>query len=244
MSAEGLVVVVIPTYGEAANLPELLLRMAELPDARRWQVLVVDDDSGDGIAEALARLPPLTLPVTLVRRVGPKGRGLAGREGFRLALDRGAELIVEMDGDGSHDPAYIPRLIAAAAECDAAFGSRLVPGGSDGERIMSRKLFTHLANWYVRAVLGLSLRDPNSGFRCYRRSALEAIGVDSLRSKGCEIVQETAYLLHRRGLRVREVPVAFHERRHGKTTKTIRDIWNCFRTTLLLRFRADESSRP
>jgi dolichol-phosphate mannosyltransferase len=239
LNAQGLVVVVIPTYGEAANMPELLLRMAELPEARRYQVLVVDDDSGDGIVEALARLPPLPQSVTLVRRTGPKGRGCAGREGFQLALDRGAELIVEMDGDCSHDPEDIPRLVAAAADCDAVFGSRLVPGGADGERILSRKILTRLANFYARIALGLPLRDPNSGFRCYRREALEAIGVGSLRSKDCEIVQEIAYLLRLRGLRVREIPVAFHARRHGKTTKTFRDGWNCFWATLLLRFRAD-----
>ncbi|MFI5361364.1 MAG: glycosyltransferase [Elusimicrobiota bacterium] len=237
MSVERPVVVVIPTFGEAANIPELLLRMAELPDARRWRALIVDDDSGDGIALALARLPPLPLEVALVRREGPKGRGRAGREGFQLALDGGAELIVEMDGDGSHDPADIPRLIAATEDCDAAFGSRFVAGGSDGERILSRKIFTRLANLFVRAVLGIPLLDPNSGFRCYRRAALEAIGAASLRSQDCEIVQETAWRLSRRGLRIREIPVDFHERRSGKTTKTLRDVRNCFWTTLLLRLQ-------
>ncbi len=229
----------MPTYGEAANAPEVVRRLAESPDARRWEVLVMDDDSGDGIAAALARLPPLPLAVTLVRRAPPKGRGLAGRDGFRLALERGAEWIVEMDADGSHDPADVPRLLAAADDCDAVLGSRLVPGGADGERSAWRKTFTRLANLYARAVLGLDLRDPNSGFRCYRRRALEAVGVESLESADCEIVQETAYKMRRRGLRVREIPVAFHERLHGRTTKTARDVWNCFRGALRLRLLGD-----
>lgn len=210
------VVVMVPTYEERGNVAALADGLLGL-GVPGLEVLIVDDESPDGTADLVAELARTRPGLSLLRRRPPAGRGLAGRDGYLAALARGAELIVEMDGDLSHPPAAVPLLLAAMKDCDMAVGSRLAPGGSDVERAWYRRGFTLLANAYARALLGVAVADANSGFRCFTRAALEALSPATLRSTGPEIVQETLLRAARAGLRVREVPYGFAERRAGRS---------------------------
>lgn len=228
-------VVLIPTLNEAENIVPLLHELDALSHGAPLEVLVVDDASSDGTAERVRAFAKDHPHVSLLAREAPHGRGHAGREGFMRALERGADVVLEMDGDGSHDPQYIPDLLGALEPGGAVFGSRGVPGGHDDERNPWRKTFTHLANFYARWTLGVALGDPNSGFRAYTREALEALHPETLTSAGCEIVQETTARLRAAGVPVREMAVTFRERRHGKTKKTFADVVTCFAAALRLR---------
>lgn len=226
----------IPTYNERENVGPLLAAIGALA-IPGLSALVVDDASPDGTAErvrALAAAHPFA--DVLVRR-GPRGRGHAGREGYLAALERGADVVIEMDADLSHDPRYIPDLLAAVQGCDVALGSRFVAGGSDTDRALWRRLLTIAANAYIRIVFGTTVRDSNSGFRCFRRAALEAIDPKSLRSAGPAIVQEVLFRAHRLGLRIREVPVVFSDRSSGDSKLGWGELWQGYLTVLRLRAR-------
>jgi dolichol-phosphate mannosyltransferase len=230
------IVVIVPTYDESENVVPLLEAIREL-DVAGLEVLVVDDASPDGTA-ALVRAYGARHPfASVLARSGPRGRGHAGREGYLAALARGAELVIEMDGDLSHDPRYLPALIAAAKSHDVVLGSRFVPGGSDTDRVLWRRVLTVAANFYIRVVFGIAVRDANSGYRCFRRAALEAIDPTRLRSAGPAIVQEVLFRAHRCGLRVGEIPVAFVERARGGSKLGWLQLWQGYVTVLRLRAR-------
>ena len=230
------VVVIVPTYNESENVVPLLeaIRDLEVPGL---EVIVVDDASPDGTA-ALVRAFAQQHPFAdVLERTGQRGRGHAGRDGYLAALDRGADLVIEMDGDLSHDPRYLPQLIAAAADCDVVLGSRFVPGGSDTDRALWRRVVTVAANFYIRIVFGIGVRDANSGYRCFRRAALLAIDPARLRSSGPAIVQEVLFRAERCGLRVGEIPVAFVERARGDSKLGWGELWQGYVTVLRLRAR-------
>lgn len=209
-------IVVIPTYNEKENI-ELLARELLGLGVRGLEVLVIDDNSPDGTGEVVEQMGKMEPRIKLCCRKGPAGRGLAGRDGFILALEAGADRVVEMDGDYSHQPRHVPELLAALEHCDLAIGSRLAEGGSDDDRSASRRLLTKAANGYARVLLGLSVRDTNSGFRAYTRKALEAVDPKTLRSRGPSIVHEVLYRAARAGLRLREVPIEFIDRKRGRS---------------------------
>ncbi len=205
----------IPTYNEASSILPLIREIIE--QARDIEVLVVDDNSPDGtwrLVEEEARAVPR---VHLLRRRNTRGRGLAGAEGFRRVLEERAERIVEMDGDGSHDPAFIPDLLHAAGSAGLVIGSRYVRGGREEGRSRSRRAVSALARRYLRAVLGLRVKDPTSGFRCYTREALAAITAEPLRARDPFIIAETLYRCARRGIRIVEVPIVFRDRVAGQS---------------------------
>jgi len=235
--------VVVPTYDEADNVVPLLEAIGKLgvPDL---EVLVVDDASPDGTADAVRAFARANPWASVLVRSGPRGRGLAGREGYLAALARGADFVLEMDADLSHDPGSIPDLLAAAREHDVALGSRFVGGGRDVDRALWRRLLTRAANAYIRVVFGIGVRDANSGFRCFRRAALEALDPASLASTGPAIVQEVLFRAHRRGLRVVEVPVVFRERRRGGSKLGWPALWQGYVTVLRLRLRELRAGRP
>lgn len=229
-------VVTVPTYNESENVVPLLSAIEAL-GVPGLEVIVVDDASPDGTAERVtdfARHHPFA---DVIDRTGPRGRGRAGRDGFLAALARGADFIVEMDGDLSHDPRYIPDLLAAAERHDVVLGSRFVAGGSDTDRARWRRLLTLAANAYIRIVLRTSVRDANSGFRCFRRTALEAIDPATLRSPGPAIVQEVLFRAHRRGLRIHEIPVIFCDRERGDSKLGWLELWQGYWAVLWLRVR-------
>jgi len=207
-------VVCLPTYNERDNIERMLRALGEVlpPDAR---VLVIDDSSPDGTGQLADQLATGLPYVAVLHRPRKEGLGPAYLAGFRRALDDGAELVLEMDSDFSHDPADVPRLIAAAETADLVLGSRYVAGGTIGNWGLGRRVVSAGGSLYARAVLGLPVRDPTGGFKCYRRVVLETIGLDSVHSRGYAFQIETTYRALRAGFHVVEVPIAFIDREVG-----------------------------
>ncbi len=205
--------VILPTYNEHDNLPVLVGALLALPDA---MILVVDDGSPDGtgaVADALAQAHPDRIEV--MHRSGPRGLGRSYVDGMLRALETDATLICQMDADLSHDPAALPRLMARAEAADLVIGSRYVSGGQVENWPRRRVLLSAFANRYVRAMTGLDARDCTSGFRCWRREALQRIAVRGITSNGYAFLVEMVWLAARAGCRIAEVPITFTERRAG-----------------------------
>lgn len=214
------IVVVIPTLNEAANLPELAerLRLA-VPCV---DVLIVDDRSTDGTPEVAERAFAEGPRVSVLVRVGPRGLGRAYVTGFQVAIEQGYEVIVQMDADLSHDPAAIPSLLAALKDADLVIGSRYCKGGGVEGWAPYRLWLSRWANLYARTITGSGIADITAGFRAWRASALASLDLDTARSSGYSIQVELAVRARARGLRIREVPIVFTERRHGKSKMNLR----------------------
>ena len=187
-------------------------------------VLVIDDNSPDGTGEIADRLAAEHAFVSVLHREKKEGLGPAYIAGFHRALADGAELVLEMDCDFSHDPADVPRLIAACENgADVALGSRYVPGGGTVDWGRGRRLVSTGGSWYARTLLGVRVRDLTGGFKCYRRRVLEPMALDAIRSKGYAFQIETTYRAIRLGFSVVEVPIVFSDRTAG-TSKMSRSI--------------------
>lgn len=234
------VVVAVPTWNEALNVEGLidaLLGLNSEESPYRYEVLVADDDSPDGTWKLAARRAELDTRVHLLHRKEDRGRGRAGRAAFLKALEMGADAVVEMDADFSHPPRYIPEMVAKLdAGYDLVLGSRGVAGGKDLGRPLLRRAVTKLANLYIRLVLGLHVRDCNSGFRAWRASALRAVRVEETVSQGPAIVQELLYKARLAGLSVCEVPIEFVERERGESSLTLRKLLQGYFMVLKLRW--------
>jgi dolichol-phosphate mannosyltransferase len=210
---------VVPTYNEAANIEPLVQgARAALPDGST--ILIVDDDSPDGtgaVADALAERDP---GVLVLHRPLKQGLGPAYVAGFRRALDAGAELVAQMDADGSHDPADLPRLLAATDSADLVLGSRYVPDGGTENWGPGRRAISRWGSAYARTMLSMDVRDLTGGFKVFRREVLETIGIESLASLGYAFQVETTYRAVRAGFRIAEVPIVFRDRRVGESKMT------------------------
>jgi dolichol-phosphate mannosyltransferase len=215
--------VCLPTYNERDNLdPMIRALQTVLRDGDR--VLVIDDNSPDGTGELADRLASELPFVSVLHRERKEGLGPAYLAGFRQALDEGAELILEMDCDFSHDPADVPRLIATVEEgADVALGSRYVPGGRVRNWGLIRRGISRGGSLYTAAWLRMGVNDPTGGFKCFRRSVLEAIDLDAITAKGYAFQIELTYRAKRLGFRVVEVPIAFDDRTvgHSKMSRRI-----------------------
>lgn len=211
-------IVVIPTYNEAANLPSLFSQMAAL-GIPGLEILIVDDNSPDGTADAAERLSSeYDLPVAVFRRPGKQGLGTAYVTGFSAALAAGADYVIEMDADLSHAPEYVPVLLNSMADVDVAVGSRWAKGGgADKGWGWGRLLLSRGAATYSRAVLGLKIKDPTGGFKCFRAVALKGLPLDRMKSQGFAFQVEMAYTCQRRGYRIAEIPIIFRSRATGKS---------------------------
>jgi dolichol-phosphate mannosyltransferase len=206
--------VCLPTYNERENL-EAMVRALEPLGAR---VLVIDDNSPDGTGEIADRLAGELDFVSVLHRDRKEGLGPAYIAGFRRALADGAELILELDCDFSHDPADIPRLIAACESgADLALGSRYVQGGGTENWGLGRRIVSWGGSFYARLLLGVGIHDLTGGFKCYRRHVLETIDLDAIGSKGYAFQIEITYRALRKGFRVVEVPIRFAERTAGRS---------------------------
>jgi len=213
-------VVVIPTYNEAENIARLA--PAILEELRDAEVLVVDDDSPDGTAEVVAALGARDPRIRLLRH-GPKiGIGPAYKAGFREALARQPEYVVQMDADFSHPPGMLPELVRLAATHDLVLGSRYVNGITVVNWPIERLLLSYFGNLYVRKILALPVRDATGGFKCWRRDALRDVGIERVRSNGYAFQIETTYRAWKHGHSVHEVPILFLDRTTGDSKMTRR----------------------
>ena len=208
--------VLLPTYNEADNLERLVVALRErLPAGGR--VLVVDDNSPDGTGGIADRLAAEHDDVAVLHRERKEGLGPAYLAGFREALAGGADLIVEMDADFSHDPAYLPQLLRAADDADLVIGSRYVPGGGITDWGKLRRFLSRGGSAYARTTLGLEIRDLTGGFKVIRRVVLETIDLDAISSLGYAFQVEVTYRAIKAGFRVVEVPIVFRDRREGNS---------------------------
>ena len=206
---------VIPTYDEALGIEATLdAVLADAPDA---DVLVVDDSSPDGTAVLVQAHPAYGLRLFLLSRGDKDGLGAAYRAGFAWALARGYDVIVQMDADLSHPPNRIPALVAALESADVAIGSRYVRGGGVRHWTLRRRAISRAGNAYVRAVLGLDVRDATAGFRAFRRDALLRLGALDSESNGYAFQIENTWRASRAGLRTTEVPITFTDRTVGES---------------------------
>ncbi len=212
----GPVWVILPTYDEAGNIEAMVEALGPKLSADD-RILIVDDNSPDGTGQIADRLAAAHESVEVLHRPGKQGLGPAYIAGFRRALAGGAGLIVQMDSDFSHDPAYLPRLIAASALADLVLGSRYVPGGAITEWGSTRRLISRGGSLYSRAVLGVPVRDLTGGFKCFRREVLESIDLDSVAASGYSFQVEMTYRTLRAGFEVLEVPITFRERETGSS---------------------------
>ena len=203
--------VIVPTYNERTNLPPLLDQLLAIEGIR---ILIVDDASPDGtgqIADEYASRNRARIQV--LHRSGARGLGLSYIDGMYVALRTDATHICQMDADLSHNPADVPRLVVATADADWAIGSRYVPGGRIENWPMRRRMLSAFANQYVRAITKLDVRDCTSGFRCWRREALERLPLASISSDGYAFIVELAWEARRARLTCAEIPITFVERR-------------------------------
>jgi dolichol-phosphate mannosyltransferase len=209
----GQVAVIIPTYNERENLEPIVTQVrAAVPDA---DILVVDDNSPDRTGEIADRLAAADRQVHVLHRPAKSGLGSAYIAGFGWALDRDYGVLVEMDADGSHDPAELPGLLTALQDADLVIGSRWVPGGTVHNWPKSREVLSRGANIYTRVMLGIAVRDATGGYRAYRADTLRKIGLDRVTSQGyCFQIDLTLQTIAA-GLTVSEVPITFTERTRG-----------------------------
>jgi dolichol-phosphate mannosyltransferase len=229
------VTICLPTYNERDNVEQMLHALAPLG----VHVLVIDDNSPDGTGEIADRVAAELDNVSVLHRDRKEGLGPAYIAGFRRALAEGADYVISMDCDFSHDPADVPRLVAACdAGADIALGSRYVTGGGTVNWGIGRRVVSAGGSFYARTWLSLGIRDMTGGFRCFRRAVLEAVDLGSLETRGYAFQIELTYRAIRRGFTVAEVPIVFTDRTAGQSKMTRAIFLEAVRKVPLLRFRA------
>ena len=230
---------ILPTYNEAENIERIVA--AALPRLEETglehRVLVVDDGSPDGTGEIADRLASENPAVEVLHRTSKDGIGPAYLAGFCHALSGGADLLMEMDSDFSHDPADIPRLVAAAADADLVLGSRYVPGGGVTDWGLVRRLISRGGSLYAKLILGLPVNDLTGGFKCFRRAVLERLDLHAVDADGYGFQIEMTYRAIRAGFTVEEVPIVFRDRRAGTSKMSAKIAVEAFWKVPLLRFR-------
>jgi len=228
--------VCVPTYNERANLP--LIVPAILEQDPRLEVLVIDDNSPDGTGELADTLAAEDSRVHVLHREAKEGLGRAYLAGFRWALDRGYEFILEMDADFSHDPKFLPLFIEASLQADVVIGSRYKQGVNVINWPISRLLLSLGANQYARMITGLPISDSTGGFKCFRREVLAAIDFSRVRSNGYAFQIEMSYRAWRKGFRLVEIPIVFTDRVEGQSKMSKRIVREAVWMVWSLRFRA------
>lgn len=217
------IVAVIPTYNERDNICHLIQSL--LKTDPRIEVIVVDDNSPDGTAQCVEAMAEQDRRIGVIKRSEKLGLGSAYVAGFKRALEMGADYIIQMDADFSHDPEYITQFLKMIEQCDLVIGSRYLTGVNVVNWPIQRLLLSYMANLYTRIVTGLPVHDATSGFKCIRRKVLETIGLDSIISDGYCFQIEVNLRAWRKGFRLCEVPIVFVERRSGKSKMSRRIIW-------------------
>ena len=215
--------VIIPPFNERENIEPMIEKLLALPYG--LDVLIVDDNSPDGTAALVEEWQKKSERVHLIRRPGKMGLGSAYRDGFRYALQHGAEYIFEMDADFSHDPDAIGEFLRAAQDADIVLGSRYLHGVTVVNWPLSRLILSYSANVYTRIITGLPLADATGGYKCFRRRALEGIRLDRVKSEGYSFQIEMSFRCWKRGFRIKEIPILFVDRRAGVSKMSRKIIW-------------------
>ncbi|MDR2066670.1 MAG: polyprenol monophosphomannose synthase [Endomicrobium sp.] len=208
------IVVMIPTYNEVSTIKKIINDV--LNCGVDLDVLIVDDMSPDGTYKIVKDIAKQNSKVHLLLRKEKKGRGYAGKDGFIKALEMNADFIVEMDGDGSHDPKYIPEFLEVIRDCDVVIGSRYVDNGKDEERTLLRRVVSNFSRLYLSTILGVTIKDPSSGYRMYKKDALTKF-VYELKASDPFIVTEVIYQIKKNKLKVKESPIIFLKRFSGES---------------------------
>lgn len=233
--------VLLPTYNERENVVELIHQILALPSP--VQVLVIDDHSPDGTADTVRENFKDNQRVHLLCRPGKMGLGTAYTAGFHYAMEHAFKTVISMDADFSHDPRFIPELIAASAEFDLVIGSRYVNGGGTQNWGFFRKVISRTANLTAHALLSMKQADCTSGYRLYHTDLLRMIDFDSVIADGYSYLIEILYRASRRHCKIGETPILFVERRHGQSKISRKEIFKAIRTILRLRFHPEATAR-
>jgi dolichol-phosphate mannosyltransferase len=228
--------VVIPTFNEAENIPRLL--PAVLSQAPTLNVLIVDDGSPDGTADLVRKFQSGTNRVHLIVRNAKMGLGTAYTAGFKFALEHGYEFVFEMDADLSHDPLEIGNFLREAERSDLVIGSRYTNGVRVLNWPINRLLLSYFANVYTRFMIGLPLHDATGGYKCYRRKVLESIDLDRIHSNGYAFQIEMSYKAWKKGFRLTEIPIVFHDRRSGQSKMSRAIVYEAIFMLWKLRFQS------
>jgi dolichol-phosphate mannosyltransferase len=234
--------IIVPTYNEAENLPSLLECIFMY--APETDVLVVDDNSPDGTGNLVEEIGRHDVRVHLMRRPGKLGLGTAYIAGFKFAIAQNYDAAFEMDADFSHDPRHLPEFLRAIEHADLVIGSRYVPGGSTPNWSFMRRLISGSGNIFARFMLKIPVHDCTGGYRCYRRSVLEAIDLDSVQSRGYAFQIEMTYRVLQQGFRIVEIPITFMDRRLGQSKMSKKIIVEAFTYVLRTRFHRSSVTPP
>lgn len=228
--------IIIPTYNERDNIDKLINEIFSL-EIEGLEVVVVDDNSPDGTGKIVAEISAREPRVRIIHRKKKMGLGTAYLEGFRFALENGAEHFFEIDADFSHDHKIIPIFLDNIKNADLVVGSRYIPGGKTVNWDWKRKLISHFGNVYARTILGIPIRDLTTGYKCYRREVVEYLSTKNIDSVGYVFQVETSYIAHKQGFKVKEIPIIFTERRNGRSKFDGKIIWESFWKVFKLRLR-------
>lgn len=226
--------IIIPTYNEIENIEKLVTKIFDHVDSQT-NVLVLDDNSPDGtgdLADEMARKNPR---VNVVHRPRKMGLGTAYVAGFKWGLERGYDVLVEMDSDFSHDPKYLPVFQKEILSCDAVVGSRYISGGGTENWGLARRFISQGGNVYAKTILGLTLKDLTGGFNGWRRNVIEAIGPDNIKSDGYAFQIEMKYKAFKKGFRIKEVPIVFEDRYLGQSKMSKKIVLEAMYRVLLMR---------
>jgi dolichol-phosphate mannosyltransferase len=208
--------IIIPTYNEKENIGQVILEIFKY--ASDVNILIVDDNSSDGTSDIINNIANSDARVAVMHRMSGRGRGLAGIDAFKYALKRnGIEYIIEMDGDFSHQPKYIPLFLEEIKDADVVIGSRYIDGGMDSERSFIRINMSKLVNLFIRKYMGFNVLDCSAGYRCFRRKVLASMDWDKMISKEPSIIEEVLYECKLKGYKIKEIPIIFQERKLGNT---------------------------
>ncbi len=230
-----MITIIIPTYNEKDNLPRLANTIFSLPIGKQVELIIVDDNSPDGTGELAEHLRKKYRKIYVIHRK-ERGRGTAGIAGFKEALKHRNTYIMEMDADFSHDPKDIEKFSEEIKKYDVVIGSRYV-GGRILNRSLYRNLISTLANIYNRTILGLSIRDVSSGYKCYRREVIEALDFDEFLSTGYSIGAETLYRVKRLGFTMKEIAITFKNREIGVSKVGIKEMADYLLKVILIRVK-------
>jgi len=226
---------IIPTYNECENIQELLEIV--LAKSANLEVLIVDDNSPDGTAQIVKDMMPSESRIHLLQRAGKMGLGSAYVTGFKYALERGFDFIMEMDADFSHNPDDVPRLLEAAQTKDLVIGSRYVNGVNIVNWPFKRLLISYFASKYVRVITGMPIKDPTGGYKCFRRKVLESIDLNKILSDGYAFQIEMNFRAWVKGFRIQEIPIVFTERINGVSKMSRNIVWEAAWMVWHLQFR-------